>query len=79
MPWTWTRSSSDVAGLICHSDAESPHPRTGYTQRLADAGSIASIGSVVDSHDNALAQSTMRLYKTESLRLDAPFQTVYVL
>jgi putative transposase len=47
-----------------------------YTERLADAGALASIGSVGDSYDNALAESTIGLYKTECVRLDGPFRTV---
>ena len=36
-----------------------------YTSRLADAGALASIGSVGDSFDNAMAESVIGLYKTE--------------
>ena len=36
-----------------------------YTERLADIGGIPSIGTVGDSYDNALAESTIGLFKTE--------------
>ena len=36
-----------------------------YTQRLAEAGLVASVGSVGDSYDNALAGTINGLYKTE--------------
>lgn len=36
-----------------------------YSERLADVGAIASIGTVGDSYDNALAETVVRLYKTE--------------
>jgi putative transposase len=44
--------------------------------RLAGAGALASIGTVGDSYDNALAESIIGLYKTECVRLDGPFKTV---
>ena len=47
-----------------------------YTERLAEAGALASVGSVGDSYDNALAESTIGLYKTECVCLDGPFRTV---
>lgn len=47
-----------------------------YAERLADAGAIASIGTVGDSYDNALAESVVGLYKTECVKLDGPFRTV---
>ena len=36
-----------------------------YTERLAEAGVVNSVGSRGDSHDNALAETTNGLYKTE--------------
>ena len=47
-----------------------------YAERLADAGAIASIGSVGDSYDNALAESVIGLYKNECVKRDGPFCTV---
>ena len=47
-----------------------------YANRLLDAGALASIGSVGDSYDNALAESVIGLYKTECVRHDGPFRTV---
>ncbi len=47
-----------------------------YTERLAGAGALASIGTVSDSYDNALDESVIGLYKTECVRLDGPFRTV---
>ena len=46
-----------------------------YSERLADVGAIASIGTVGDSYDNALAETVVRLYKTECVKLDGPFRT----
>jgi transposase InsO family protein len=39
-----------------------------YGERLADLGATPSIGSVGDAFDNALAESTNGLYKTELIR-----------
>ena len=70
------RRDEDIRGLIHHSDAGSQYTSIVYSERLADAGALASIGSVGDSYDNALAESLIGLYKTELVRLDAPWHTV---
>jgi putative transposase len=35
-----------------------------YTERLAENGVVASVGSRGDSYDNAMAESIIGLYKT---------------
>jgi putative transposase len=48
-----------------------------YADRLADAGAVASIGTVGDSFDcDALAETVIGLYKPECVRHDGPFRTV---
>jgi putative transposase len=47
-----------------------------FTQRLIDAGVDASVGSVGDALDNALAESTIGLYKTEKIRRDGPWKAL---
>ncbi len=47
-----------------------------YAQRLADAGALASIGSVGDSYDNAQVESLIGLYKTECVRHEGPWRGV---
>ena len=47
-----------------------------YAERLADAGALASIGTVGDSYDNALAESVIGLYKTELVRHEGPWRSV---
>ena len=47
-----------------------------YADRLAEAGAVASIGTVADSYDNALAESVIGLYKTECVRPDGPWRRV---
>jgi putative transposase len=39
-----------------------------YTERLADAGGVTSVGSRGDSYDNALAEAIIGLFKTELIR-----------
>jgi putative transposase len=51
--------------LVHHSDAGSQYTSDDYTQTLDDAGVIASIGSVGDALDNALAESFVDSFKTE--------------
>jgi putative transposase len=43
-----------------------------YTNRLTGAGAVASIGTVSDSFDSALAESTIGLYKTECVHREGP-------
>jgi len=60
----WTRHT-DLNGLICHTDAGSQYTSVSYTDRIDELGVSASIGTVGDSYDNALAESVMGLFKTE--------------
>jgi putative transposase len=74
--WTRDRNGEPVRGVVHHSDAGSQYTSIRYTGRLDDAGAIASIGSVGDSYDNAMAESVIGLYKRECVRHDGPFRTV---
>lgn len=58
------RRTGDDA-LIHHSDRGVQYVSIRYTERLRDAGIEASVGSVGDSYDNALAETINGLYKTE--------------
>jgi putative transposase len=55
---------ADVA-LVHHSDAGSQYTSSDYTQTLDDHLVLASIGTVGDALDNALAESFVDSYKTE--------------
>ncbi len=61
----WTRRGVDIDGVICHSDTGSQHTSIAYTERLDDFGAAPSIGTVGDSYNNAMAESTIGLFKTE--------------
>jgi putative transposase len=58
------RPGADVA-LVHHSDSGSQYTSIDYTQTLADHGALASVGSVGDAYDNALAESFVDSFKTE--------------
>jgi putative transposase len=45
-----------------------------YTERLAEAGAVTSVGSRGDSFDNALAETIIGLYKTELIRRRGPWR-----
>jgi putative transposase len=45
-----------------------------FAETLALEGLAASIGTVGDAYDNALAETTIGLYKTECVRADSPFR-----
>jgi len=74
--WTRQRAGQDVTGVIHHSDAGAQYVAIRYAERLADIGALASIGTVGDSYDNALAESVVGLYKNECVKTDGPFRTV---
>lgn len=59
------RKPFDSGGLIHHSDRGSQYVSIRYSERLAEAGIEASVGSVGDSYDNALAETINGLYKAE--------------
>jgi putative transposase len=75
----WARARqgrADLSGLVAHSDAGSQYRSIAYTERLAAAGAAPSVGSVGDAYDNALAESTIGLFKTELINPRAPWRTV---
>ncbi|WP_157788889.1 integrase core domain-containing protein [Rhodococcus rhodochrous] len=47
-----------------------------YTQRLAEAGIVASVGSRGDSYDNALAEAFNSLFKAELIRNKGPWRSI---
>ena len=70
----WARRAQELAGLIHHSDRGSQYLAIRYTERLAEAGAVPSVGSRGDSYDNALAESFNGLYKTELIRHAGPWR-----
>ncbi|KZN54646.1 transposase IS401 [Pseudoalteromonas luteoviolacea NCIMB 1942] len=70
----WHRG--DPQGLIHHSDRGSQYLSIKYTERLTEAGIQASVGSVGDSYDNAMAETINGLFKTEVIRRNGPWKNV---
>jgi putative transposase len=60
--------------LIHHSDRGSQYLSIRYTERLAEAGIVPSVGSVGDSYDNALAETVIGLFKTEIIWKKGPWR-----
>jgi putative transposase len=65
----------DLAGLVHHSDRGVQYLAIRYTERLAEAGVVNSVGSKGDSYDNALAESVNSLYKAELIRRRRSWRT----
>ncbi|UPG69434.1 MULTISPECIES: IS3 family transposase [Gordonia] len=80
--WQRKREGHPVkaAELIHHSDAGSQYTSVTLTERLRLEDIAASIGTVGDAYDNALAESVNGLYKTECIRTtifhSGPYKTV---
>ncbi len=62
--------------MIHHSDRGSQYLSIRYTERLADADVDPSLGSVGDSHESALAESVIGLFKTEVIKQLGPWKTM---
>ena len=70
----WGRRGQRLEGLVHHSDRGVQYLAIRYSERLAEAGAVASVGSRGDSYDNALAESFNGLYKTELIRHRGPWR-----
>jgi putative transposase len=68
------RRQAQLQGLVHHSDRGSQYLSIRYTERLAEAGAVTSVGSRGDSYDNALAETIIGLYKTELIRRRGPWK-----
>lgn len=61
----WTRRGVSIDGVVCHNDAGAQYTSIAYTDRLDEIGAAPSIGTIGDSFDNAMAETTIGLFKTE--------------
>jgi transposase InsO family protein len=66
--WARQRAGQDVTGLVHHSDRGVQYRAIRYTERLAEAEAVASVGSKGDSYDNAMAEAFNSLFKAECIR-----------
>ena len=70
----WARRGERLDSLIHHSDRGVQYLAIRYTERLAEAGVVTSVGSRGDSYDNALAESFHGLYKAELIHKQGPWR-----
>ena len=70
---TWQRQVAN--GCVHHSDAGSQYTSLRYTDRLDVAGLAASIGTIGDSYDNAMAEALNGTFKAELIKLHGPWRT----
>ncbi|MFI6779843.1 IS3 family transposase [Micromonospora sp. NPDC050276] len=74
--WRRENQGADLGGLIHHSDRGVQYRAIRYSQRLAEAGAVASVGSKDDSYDNAMAEAFNSLHKAELVRNRGPWRGV---
>ncbi len=70
----WSRQANGLRELVHHSDGGVQYLSIRYTERVAGAGGVSSVGSRGDSYDNALVESVIGLYKTELIRNKGPWR-----
>ena len=73
--WTRTRDGHQTTALVHHSDRGVQYLAVRYTERLAEAGAVASVGSKGDSYDNAMAEALNGTFKSELVKLHGPWRT----
>ena len=66
---------SALSGLIHHSDRGVQYLSIRYTERIAEAEAVGSVGSRGDSYDNALAETVNGLYKAELINRLGPWRS----
>lgn len=61
-------------GVVHHGDRGVPYLSSGHTERMAEGGIEAPVGSVGDSYDSALAELVIGLFKAELLGRAGPWR-----
>lgn len=72
----WARGGAELRGLVHHSDRGSQYLAVRYTDRLEEIGAQPSVGSRGDAYDNALAEATVGLFKTELTERRGPWRSL---
>jgi putative transposase len=70
------RRPVEGGGLIHHGDCGVQYVLIKYTERLAEARTEPSVGTVSDSFDNAFAETVIGLFKTEAIRRCGPWRSL---
>ena len=71
-----TAKDQALQGLVHHSDRGSQYVSIRYSEKLADLKMKASVGSVGDSYDNAMAETVNGLYKAELIHTRTAWPSV---
>ena len=74
--WTRAHDGHDTSALVHHSDRGVQYLAIRYTERLDEAGVVASVGSKGDSYDNAMAEAFNSLFKAELIRNLGPWKNI---
>ena len=74
--WARRRRGDDLSQLIHHSDRGVQYIAVRYTERLGEVDAVASVGSVGDSYDNAMAEAFNSLFKAELVRNKGPWRGI---
>jgi putative transposase len=72
--WRRQNQGADLRTLVHHSDRGVQYRAIRYSQRLSEAGAVASVGSKGDSYDNAMAEAFNSLFKAELIRNKGPWR-----
>jgi transposase InsO family protein len=70
----WRRRINKDSGLIHHSGRGAQHVSIRYADRPAGIGASASVGSVADSYDNAMAEALNGTFKAELIGMQGPWK-----
>ncbi|MFP5023478.1 IS3 family transposase [Pseudonocardia phyllosphaerae] len=74
--WTREREGVNLSGLTHHSDRGVQYVAVRYGERLAEVDAVASVGSVGDSYDNAMAEAFNSPFKAELVRNRGPWRGI---
>jgi putative transposase len=74
--WTREHTGADLSQLIHHSDRGVQYVAIRYTERLNEVDAVASVGSIGDSYDNAMAEAFNSLFKAELVRNRGPWRGI---
>lgn len=74
--WTRRRADIDLTQLIHHSGHGVQYVAIRYVERLSEVDVVASVGSVGDSYDNAMAEAFNSLFKAELVRNRGPWNGI---
>lgn len=78
MLWRWLSGDAVMTSTMSFiiQDRGVQYLSIRYTERLAEAGCVTSVGSRGDAYDNALAETINGLYKTELIKKHGPWKTL---